>query len=141
LAEVLKGKQAQGGAAAQRTAISADTQREGLRSAVERLLSQRIAEYHPDTSFTSRCIGMLRFSDRPLTDHEKLKVLAICRCYDSGLRKRTLLDYIGFLESNRSEDVDFSKMLVEFRERPDKVLDVKKYGMWKREEMKRDIEK
>ena len=120
--------------------FSAKPKAEGLMG-VKNLLARRIREYHQDTEFTQKCVDKLQFSDRPLTDKEKLTALAICRCYDSRIRERMLVRYLDYLEKTRSTDIDLPGMLYQFRLDPTSVLNLNKYGMFKTGEIKREIEK
>jgi len=128
---IMSGKGMQDGASAGKRAVRADALADGpMESAARKLLAQRIREYHPDRAFTGRCLDAMRFADRPLTDREKLTTLAVCRCYDSRKRERTLVNYVGYLKARRSDEVDLPGMLYEFRTKPADVLDVTKYGTW-----------
>jgi len=115
---------------APKTAIRADPKLETiLARSASKLLERRISEFHPDRDFTLACLGEMRFSERPMSDREKLTVLAICRCYDRTKRQFTLAAYLGYLKNIHSEDVDLVGMLINYRENPTGVMDVNKYAV------------
>ena len=115
---------------APKTAFRADPKLETiLARSASKLLEQRISEYHPERDFTLACLGEMRFRDRPMSDREKLTVLAICRCYDQTRRQFTLSSYLGYLKNTHSDDVDLVGMLINYRENPSVVMDVNKYAV------------
>jgi|GEM_PF-5928794 len=113
---------------------------------VGRLLERRVIEFHSDARGNSdggkdlglmlKCLGGMRFSDRPLTDREKLTVLAICRCYDPSRWQRTLINWCGYVKSKRSDELDLPLMLTDFRARARELLDVNRYGLFETARLK-----
>ena len=97
---------------------------------VRRLLELRISQFHPDIETTRKLINCARFQDREMKDEEKLKVLAICRCYAKYRLQRTLIGYVSFLSGTSSDSIDLSADLLQFRTRPETVRDVNKYSAW-----------
>jgi len=113
---------------------------------VDRLLERRVIEFHSDARDNTdggkdlglmlKCLKDMRFSDRPLTDREKLTVLAICRCYDPSRWQRTLVNWRGFLKANRSDELDLPLMLTDFRTGAKEVLYVNRYGLYETGKLK-----
>ena len=101
-----------------------------INSGVRNLLRLRISQFHPDVETTRKLIGCARFQDREMNDEEKLKVLAICRCYAKDRLQRTLVGYISFLSGTSSDSIDLSADLLQFRTKPETVRDVNKYATW-----------
>jgi len=101
-----------------------------INSGVRKLLELRISQFHPDAEKTRKLIGCARFKDREMDDEEKLKVLAICRCYAKDRQLRTLIGYVSFLSGRNSDSIDLSADLAQFREKPETVRDVNKYSAW-----------
>ena len=99
-------------------------------SGIKRLLDMRISQFHPDADITRKLIGSLRFKDREMSDQEKLKVLAICRCYAKDRVQRTLVGYASLLSGTNSDSIDLSADLLQFRTKPETVRDVNKYSAW-----------
>ncbi len=94
------------------------------------LLERRIREFHKDDVTTRRLLNRARFSDRLLSEREKLNLLAICRCYNPRVRQLTLLNYVGYLDAKPASDVDLPNMLHEFRAHPSRVLDVSSFILY-----------
>lgn len=124
----LNGKQ-YGGTSYQKPPVLSAPQLESIKRSTSSFLERRISEFHPERDFTLACLGEIRFSDRPMSDREKLSVLAICRCYDRTKRQFTLSAYLGYLKNKHSEEIDLVDMLINYRENPTCVLDVNKYAV------------
>jgi hypothetical protein len=91
---------------------------------VKRLLERRIRQFHPQVQITRTCLAMMKFSDRPLTERERLNVLAMCNCYAPDSRRLALLNYIGYLEKRPSTGMNLPAMLHAFRENPSNLINV-----------------
>jgi hypothetical protein len=86
-------------------------------------LGQAIARFNPDIAFTEKCLARMAFSDRYLSDKEKLVVLEMVKRYAQDMQQLTLVNFIGYLHKTRSEDANLSTRLADMR-RTGTVLDV-----------------
>ncbi len=91
---------------------------------IQQLLAQRIREFHPNTEITGRCLVMMAFRDRQLTDSEKITLLEMCNCYSPESRRLALLNYIGYVRKRNSADMDLRDTLRRFRESPSNLIPV-----------------
>jgi len=106
-----------------------------MNGGIRRLLDKRISQFHPDVDTTRKLINCARFNDREMKDEEKLKVLAICRCYAKDRLQRTLVGYVSFLSGTNSDSIDLSADLLQFRIKPETVRDVNKYAAFAAERL------
>jgi hypothetical protein len=142
---VEKGKRSQKGTDEKKGFIR-DSLKLDPRLCVDRLLERRVLEFESgaiktpdnrnDLSLTLKCLKDIRFQDRPLTDREKLTVLAICRCYDPRVWQRTLINWRGYLKTIRSDELDLPLMLTDFRSGAKQVLYVNRYGLFETARLK-----
>jgi|GEM_PF-6400676 len=83
---------------------------------VKTTLEKAIAKFHPNSTFTNACLSKMTFSNRYLSDREKLALLGIVKMYAKDAQQLTLVNYIGYLERKRSDEVNLPELLLGIRE-------------------------